>query len=174
MYAHRTLPILVLLLLLPGTGCPDKDPVDQAMEDMELEIDLASVMISDEVEPTPRVTQVAATRPASGGGHAVAYEAGPTIGEDDVIAVVRKKKGKVKSCYEKELKADPGLMGTVIVAWTVSPTGSVTGISVVGNSTGNRDLEGCVKKKIGDWRFPASNGASVDIEYPFKFVPGAT
>jgi len=154
-------------------GCPEKDPVEQAMEDMELEIDLASVMISDVEEPTPKLTKVSGTRPATGGGSAATYyESGPTIDEDDVIAVVRKKKGQVKSCYEKELKADPGLMGTVIVAWTVSPTGSVTGVYVIANSTGNGDLEGCVKKKIGDWRFPASDGASVDIEYPFKFVPG--
>ncbi len=174
MRALRTL--APALLLLPAlTGCPDKDPVDEAMEAMDLEIDLESVMIADEEEPTPTLRQGGGGGAASsGGGRAVAYEAGPTIGEDDVIAVVRKKKGQVKSCYEKELKADPGLMGTVIVSWTVSPQGSVSGVRVVANSTGNRDLESCVTRKISDWSFPASNGASVDIEYPFKFVPGST
>jgi len=166
--------LIIAVVVLPVVGCPEKDPVDQAMEDMDLEIDLESVMIADEEEPTPRLKPASGSGASQGGGNTVTYEAGPTIGEADVIEVVRKKKGQVKSCYEKELKADPGLMGTVIVAWTVSPSGKVSGARVVANSTGNRELESCVKKKITSWTFPASHGASVDIEYPFKFVPGAT
>ncbi len=94
----------------------------------------------------------------------------PTITEEEVVGVVRKKKGQVKACYEKELKTEPDLIGVVQVAWTVTAGGSVRNVKILTNSTGNQDMETCIERTIGGWNFPSS-GAGVDIEYPFKFRP---
>ncbi len=94
----------------------------------------------------------------------------PTISADDVVGVVKRKKGQVRSCYEKELKGEPELYGVVQVAWTVSSSGSVRNVHILGNSTGNQDMEACIERTIAGWSFPSS-GAGVDIEYPFKFRP---
>ena len=66
----------------------------------------------------------------------------------------------------------PDLSGQVQVAWTVTSNGGVSNVQILANSTGNRDMEGCIERTIGGWSFPASRGSGVDIEYPFRFVPG--
>lgn len=166
-----------LLLSLPFlsvglAGCPEKDPIDRAMEEMEFEVDTDSIMIGDaEPEPDPKKKNKKKTSSKSG-APAAAAASGPTISETDVVAVVKKKKGQVRSCYEKELKTEPDLLGVVSVAWTVTGAGGVKNVQILVNSTGNRDMEGCIKRTIGSWSFPASHGGEVDIEYPFRFVPG--
>ncbi len=164
-------------LLIPLTGCPEKDPIEEAMEDMDLVIDSAAIMIGDE-EPEPeRKTDddgVAGTGVGSSPSPTSSpssVQGGATISQDDVVAVVNRKKGQVRSCYEKELKANPYLGGVVSVGWTVTSAGGVHNVRIIGNSTGNRDMESCIRRTIGDWSFPASQ-ASVDIEYPFRFTPG--
>ncbi|MDP7111538.1 MAG: AgmX/PglI C-terminal domain-containing protein [Myxococcota bacterium] len=120
-------------------------------------------------EPKSMVDAAVSTQPVRA-AKAPARPSAPTISEDDVVGVVRKKKGRVKACYEKELKSEPDLIGLVQVGWTVTSSGSVRNVKVLVNSTGNKDMEQCIERTIGGWNFPSS-GASVDIEYPFKFRP---
>ena len=163
-------PTMVLAFLL---GCPEKDPIDRAMEEMDFSIDTDAIYIDDaEPEPVPVVRR--STDEADGGEtRSSSRSSGRTISEDDVVSVVKRKKGQVRSCYEKQLKGDPELTGVVQVAWTVSSSGGVRDVQVLSNNTGNRDMEGCIKRTIKGWNFPASRSASVDIEYPFRFVPGS-
>jgi TonB family protein len=168
---------LSLILLLPLLGCPEKDPIEEAMEAMELAIDSEAILIGDEEpepEPKPRTGSGATGgEGASAPSPSTAPEmaGGSTISQDDVVAVVNRKKGLVRSCYEKELKSNPYLGGVVSVGWTVTSGGGVQNVRILGNSTGNRDMESCITGTIRDWAFPASQ-ASVDIEYPFRFTPG--
>jgi hypothetical protein len=120
-------------------------------------------------EPKSMVDAVVSTEPVRA-AKAPLPPSAPTISEDDVVGVVRKKKGQVKACYEKELKSEPDLVGVVQVGWTVSSSGSVRNVRVMVNSTGNKDMEQCIERTIGGWSFPSSS-AGVDIEYPFKFRP---
>jgi len=161
----------VPLLTVGLTGCPEKDPIEKAMDEMELEVDTDLIMIGDE-EPPPEAKKSRSTGKSKARAPVAVAASGPTISESDVVSVVKKKKGQVRSCYEKELKTEPDLLGVVSVAWTVTGAGGVTNVQILRNSTGNRDMEGCIKRTIGSWSFPASHGGEVDIEYPFRFVPG--
>ena len=157
--------LLTAVALLLATGCPEKDPVDEAMEEMEFAIDA-------EPEPESVVRPSTSVTPEKTETKRSSRRSKKTINEDDVVTVVKKKKGQVRSCYEKELKGNPDLSGLVQVAWTVTSSGGVSDVHILANSTGNHDMEGCIKRTIGGWNFPASRGAAVDIEYPFRFVPG--
>jgi TonB family protein len=165
---------LFLLLVLTPLACEEKDPIEEAMEEMDLSIDTAAIAIDDATPaPEPRTPREddgdASADSASSASPSVA--SGPTISEADVVAVVKRKKGAVQSCYEKELKGHPDLAGVVSVAWTVTANGGVNNVRIISNSTGNRDMESCIRRTIGGWAFPASHGAGVDIEYPFRFTP---
>ncbi len=168
---ERTLLTILVACALPVVGCPEKDPIDQAMEEMEFSIDTEAIFI-DDAEPDPEPVVRKSESDDDGDRKRSSRRGGKTIGEDDVVTVVKKKKGQVRSCYEKELKGNPDLAGVVQVAWTVTRAGGVSNVQILTNSTGNRDMEGCIKRTIGSWSFPASHGAGVDIEYPFRFVPG--
>ncbi len=172
---QRLTPLIVLALCV--LGCPEKDPIDRAMEDLELASDTELILIGDE-EPPPEPPDSASTgrrgsgRTAGGAASSSAVSTAATISEEDVVRVVKRHKGQVRACYEKELKSDPNLLGIIVVAWTVTASGGVRGTRVVSNSTGNRDMERCITRTVGGWTFPASGAGDVDIEYPFRFVPG--
>lgn len=166
--------ILALFAVFAGVlmpGCEEKDPIDEALEEMEFGADTGAILIGDaEPEPEPVVRKTGDGD--EGSRTSSSRRSGKTIDADDVVSVVKKKKGQVRSCYEKELKTEPDLSGVVQVGWTVEADGDVHGVRILSNSTGNRDMEGCIKRTIRSWSFPASHGDAVDIEYPFSFVPG--
>lgn len=158
--------------LLTVSGCPEKDPVDEAMEEMDFSIDTDAISIGDAAPDPEPVVRPSIGSIDSSEKKSSSRRSGKTISEDDVVSVVRKKKGQVRSCYEKQLKGNPDLSGLVQVAWTVTSAGGVSNVQILANSTGNHDMEGCIERTIGGWNFPASRGSGVDIEYPFRFVPG--
>jgi len=177
---NRLALLRLLLLAVHLAGCEEKDPIEEAMEEIALEVDTTAISIGDE-EPTPEPKRASASGGSSGStgsssssavGSADPTYSGATISESDVVNVVNRRKGQVRACYEKQLKGNPDLAGTVSVAWTVTATGGVSGVRVLRNGTGNRDIESCIVRTIGTWSFPASQGAGVDVEYPFRFTPG--
>ncbi len=95
-----------------------------------------------------------------------------TFGDAGDVSSVKKyvsrKKGQIKACYEEQLKAEPELAGKVEVTWTVMPDGSVSGVSVTSNTTGNSELETCIIRRIKRWRFPEAPD-EFEISYPFNF-----
>ena len=95
-----------------------------------------------------------------------------TFGDAGDVSSVKKyvgrKKGQIKACYEEQLKADPELAGKIEVTWTVMPDGSVSGVGVATNTTGNKELETCIIRRIKRWQFPEA-ADEFEITYPFNF-----
>jgi TonB family protein len=87
---------------------------------------------------------------------------------NSVKKYVGRKKGQIKACYEEQLKANPDLGGKVEVIWTVNPDGSVSGVKVENNSTGNQALADCIVRRIKRWSFPEQED-EFEITYPFNF-----
>ncbi len=85
-----------------------------------------------------------------------------------VNKVVSKYAGQLNYCYERQLKASPGLAGRVEFSWYVEG-GKVSNLLLVVNQTGDAELVDCLKKKISRWEFdPSFEG---DVSYPFIFQP---
>jgi len=73
---------------------------------------------------------------------------------------------KIRYCYEHELLAHPGIEGTVIVQFFITPTGSVTGSKASGF---DGLVASCVGDVVGNIAFPRPNGGGVQVNYPFTF-----
>lgn len=89
-----------------------------------------------------------------------------------VVAMIKKRIGAIRACYERELKRNPTLAGKVTIEFTIQPQGNVTGVKVAQNSTGDDQVGICVKNAVGGFRFsPGPEGGSVSFSYPFVFAP---
>lgn len=88
--------------------------------------------------------------------------------ERSVVArVVRQKLSRVRSCYEIGLRRDPGLSGTLTVEFVIDPTGRVEESTIASASLDDADVEACVLKIVDSMRFPAPEGGSLTVTYPF-------
>jgi outer membrane biosynthesis protein TonB len=102
----------------------------------------------------------------------VKSEAPAVDGELDPAMVakeVRTRLGAIKACYERALKRNPTLSGKVVIHWTITQAGTVSGVDVEQDTLGDAEVASCIKALIARWRFPAPAGGSVDVSFPFVF-----
>src|SRR3569832_1434164 len=102
----------------------------------------------------------------------VKSEAPAVDGELDpgiVSMEVRSRLGAIKACYERALKRNPSLSGQVVVHWTITAAGTVSGIDVENDTLGDSEVASCIKSLVARWRFPAPAGGSVEVSFPFVF-----
>ncbi|HMF40159.1 MAG TPA: AgmX/PglI C-terminal domain-containing protein [Polyangia bacterium] len=103
---------------------------------------------------------------------AIKTEAPAVDGELDpnmVAKEVRTRLGAIKACYERALKRNPNLSGKVVIHWTITQAGTVSGVDVEQDTLGDAEVASCIKSLIARWRFPAPSGGSVDVSFPFVF-----
>ena len=86
-------------------------------------------------------------------------------------AVMRQQQRAVRACYERALKANNILQGTVEVNLRVGRTGSVEQVRV-GGSLRDSDVFACVRRLAEGWQFPAVEGGSCAwVSIPFRMTP---
>jgi outer membrane biosynthesis protein TonB len=102
----------------------------------------------------------------------VKSEAPAVDGQLDPNIIVREVKARmsaIKACYERALKRNPNLSGKVVIRWTITAAGTVTGVDVDQDSLNDSEVTGCIKSLVARWRFPAPSGGSVEVSFPFVF-----
>lgn len=78
---------------------------------------------------------------------------------------------QIQNCYERQLKTNPTLEGTMTLAVRIAPDGRVDGTQVTG-SLHNRDVFACVRGVAARMRFPAPGGRDCAmVQVPFNFTP---
>ena len=89
-----------------------------------------------------------------------------------VVAMIKRRLGAIKACYERELRRNPTLAGKVTIEFTIQPVGTVSGVKVKANTTGDDAVGKCVANAVSRFRFrPGPEGGSVTFAYPFVFSP---
>ncbi|MFH1434371.1 MAG: AgmX/PglI C-terminal domain-containing protein [Pseudomonadota bacterium] len=99
---------------------------------------------------------------------------GPPTGTIDpkvARAYIKNNTGKVRQCYEKELKINNLLMGTVNTSILVNTDGSVANIKILSDTVRSSALKQCMKKEIISWNFPKPEGGRAEVQFPFRFEP---
>ncbi len=96
---------------------------------------------------------------------AVDGELDPSI----VAKEVKSRLGAIKACYERALKRAPNLSGKVVIHWTITAAGTVSGVDVENDTMGDSEVASCIKSLVSRWRFPAPSGGSVEVSFPFVF-----
>jgi hypothetical protein len=88
-----------------------------------------------------------------------------------VAMYVRSQLSKVKDCWERSLKTTPTLAGTIVMHWTIAADGVARNGSVESNTMQASPLPDCLQTLIEEWRFPNPTHATVEVSFPFRFLP---
>ncbi len=152
---HKEAPLVVekpIKMPAPLVISDNLQPIEQKSRD-------AGATVATEVPQTPTVN-----RPR---GHA--SEQMGKIDARQIKVFINSRFSQVRACYERRLKLNPMLEGTLDLRIAISPTGKVTGIGVNRDTVGDSTMTSCVKSTIRKWKFPAPEGGRAVFDKPFKF-----
>jgi TonB family protein len=88
---------------------------------------------------------------------------------DSIAQVVDSYKGGISFLYNKSLRENPTLRGTVTVEFIIAPGGDVIDCRVTSSSMKNPPFEEALVKRILQWKFPIVPAGEVTITYPIVF-----
>ena len=104
------------------------------------------------------------TRPAD-------WDCRGTLPAAQLSAVIKGGPSKqVQTCYERRLKDNNLLQGSMKVLLTIGVSGSVRAVSISGTLR-DPQVYACVKRVAKTWKFPRPQGGCVRIEAPFQMTP---
>ena len=90
---------------------------------------------------------------------------------EEIMGVLAEKRSSVTFIYNKHLRNDPMLMGTVTVEMVIEPSGRVSRVNIINSNTYNPAFELELARTIETWRFGAvdENEGALTVQYPFTF-----
>jgi len=122
-----------------------------------------------DVDRRPGETTPRSNGPVAGGPET--WQCGGTIDTAQVRDVIKGAPSKqVQTCYERGLKGNNLLQGSMGVELTIGASGSVRAVSI-GGSLRDRQVHSCVKRVAKTWKFPKPTGGCVRINVPFQMTP---
>ena len=148
----------------PVEAAPEVEPRAQFAPEIEIPEDDAGLEPGEEEKPSPKPAQAAQTRPAD-------WICNGTIPASQLSQVIRGQPSKqVQTCYERRLKDDNLLQGSMKVLLTIGASGGVRAVSVSG-SLNDQQVYNCVKRVAKTWKFPKPENGCVRTEVPFQMMP---
>ncbi len=89
-----------------------------------------------------------------------------------IQATIAKYLSQVRACYEQGLATQPGMNGTVTMAFEVGVEGALNFARVQKSTLGSSQVESCISQKMLGWKFPKPlGGVNVKVAYPFLLRP---
>ena len=85
--------------------------------------------------------------------------------------IVRQNFGRMRGCYEEGLRQNPHAAGRLTVQFTIEQNGSVSRVSTAGADEVGAGVAACVVRAMQQLSFPAPDGGTVTVSYPFVFSP---
>ncbi|MBK7153510.1 MAG: AgmX/PglI C-terminal domain-containing protein [Sandaracinaceae bacterium] len=86
-----------------------------------------------------------------------------------VRRVVTRNQAQILHCYEQLLNRQPEASGRVVVAFLITPSGSVASASVSENATGDATLASCMANAVRRWSYPAAEAVTA-VHFPFHLT----
>ena len=150
----------------PVEAAPEAEPRAQFAPEIEIPEEDAG-LDSDGLEkekPSSEPAKSAQTRPAD-------WICNGTISASELSQVIRGQPSKqVQTCYERGLKDNNLLQGSMKVLLTIGASGAVKAVSVSG-SLNDQQVYNCVKRVAKTWKFPKPENGCVRTEVPFQMMP---
>ncbi|MEM1417699.1 MAG: AgmX/PglI C-terminal domain-containing protein [Myxococcota bacterium] len=179
--------ILGLLLLLGAGGlymlmgddddggdaiaeAPDLGPQPVRPTGYQPQIELPDEIPEPEPEPEPEATPEPEAPTMMSSGMRAARACTGTLDTRRVAGVIAGYRPQVRACYERGLKANNLLQGSLNVRLKVQSNGSVNNVRVSGSLRDN-DVFACVRRVASTWRFPAPEGGCAELSQPFQMTP---
>jgi len=94
-----------------------------------------------------------------------------SVNYDAIARVVEQYKGGLIYLYNKELRLNPTLKGTITVEFSIDGSGKVIETRVVTSTMDYAPLENALAGRIKMWKFPHLYDGVIVVTYPFVFFP---
>lgn len=85
----------------------------------------------------------------------------------EIESMVRRRSTQIRACYERRLKRDPSLAGTVSLKLRVGDAGQVTRVDVEQSTLPDPLVAECLRREAAGWSF--AQGRNATVVYPFVF-----
>jgi outer membrane biosynthesis protein TonB len=94
------------------------------------------------------------------------------IDQSAVASVVQRHRRQVRSCYERRLKVNNVLQGTVVVTLRIGSSGNVAGAQVAAGTLRDAEVNQCIRRLATGWSFPSlKKGRGCTLRVPFNLTP---
>jgi len=175
--------LIALLLLLAAGALWFFLRTDDSEPDAELAEPIIEAPPREQFAPEIEIPEVDAATPGNEEGETITKPSRPSQPrpEDwecmgileaaeirDVINGPARK--QVQTCYERALKDDNLLQGSMTVLLTIGASGAVKAVSIEG-SLNDAQVYTCVKRVAKTWQFPPPRGGCVRTSVPFQMTP---
>jgi hypothetical protein len=146
---------------------PDAGPINTGPTEPELYIPPPEPDAGPVPDAGPRHTKIIyRTRYIAGD-----WECSGDIPAARIQAVVAENRRQVRNCYERALKRNNQLQGSLTLSMKIGRDGNVEATRVGGN-LGDQEVFACVRTIASQWRFPVpAGGACAVVRAPFSFTP---
>ncbi|MBA3580815.1 MAG: TonB family protein [Gammaproteobacteria bacterium] len=91
--------------------------------------------------------------------------------DEEVQIVFDRNKSSLYQMYQRALRTNPTLRGKVVLKLTISPSGSVTNVSVESSELKDPELEAKIATRVRLFNFGPKDVDSITIRYPIEFFP---
>ena len=92
--------------------------------------------------------------------------------DEEIQLIFQRNKGAINSIYNRALRRDPGLQGTIQLKITINASGKVIKIVIVSSELKNKSLEKRIRLRVKRFNFGAKPGASnFTFNYPLVLIP---
>ncbi len=175
--------LLVLLILIAGGlglffafRAPDAATVAAPPQPEPPKAERSTALANDTLEiPEPALPDAGTSpvavvkKPARPAGDQWACEG--DVPATDIKRVLSDSQTQVRSCYERRLRNNNMLQGTVNLQVKIGNTGKVNGTRIRGTLQ-DAEVKACVQSLAKNWNFPApTGGACAVFDAPYTFTP---
>ena len=80
-------------------------------------------------------------------------------------------KSQLQSLYNRARRNNPVLKGKLVLAVTIRPDGSVSGVKVLSSELQDKALLDSLMARIRNFQFGARDVETVTVNYPIEFLP---
>jgi TonB family protein len=94
-----------------------------------------------------------------------------TRSEEEVTLVFDRHKSQLQSLYNRARRNNPALKGKLVLAVSIRPDGSVSGVKVVSSELQDKALLDSLMARIRNFQFGAREVEAVTVNYPIEFLP---
>ncbi len=87
-----------------------------------------------------------------------------------VLRAIRSQRRQIQFCYERELRSDSSLEGTIKLRWLINAGGKASGFKTLANDFGSSKIPNCVTRVLNSIVYPEPPpGSAGEVSIPFTF-----
>jgi hypothetical protein len=94
-------------------------------------------------------------------------KAAPDTAPVEIESMIKRRATQIRACYERRLKHDPALAGTVSLRLRVGGAGQVSKVSIEESTLPDPLVAECLRHEAAGWSF--AQGRNATVVYPFVF-----